>query len=99
MIDKTKRAIDLDASEVYELIKEAVSEIMPTMLSQMPKQVEYGVGLDAIMQVVGCKKTKACKLHMAGFFDAACSGIGRNFTVDMNKAREICRKNKGFQNV
>ncbi len=98
-VDGNKRAIDLTASEVYAMLLEAVEEVTARISPPIyNKEERYVVGLEGIMQAVGCKKWKACKLHKSGMFNDAISEVGRNMVVDVEKAREIARKNKLTKN-
>ena len=94
-VDKNTRAIDLTAGDIYAMIVEAVQEVVPQLTPPIyNKEERYVVGLEGIMKAVGCKRWKACQLHKSGMFDEAISEVGRNMVVDVEKAREIARRNK-----
>lgn len=94
-VDKNIRAIDLTAGDIYDMMLEAVREVVPQLTPPIYNNEErYVVGLEGIMKAVGCKKWKACKLHQSGMFDEAISESGRNMVVDVQKAREIARRNR-----
>lgn len=98
-VNKDIRAIDLTAGDIYAMIVEAVQEVVPQLTPPIyNKEERYVVGLEGIMQAIGCKKWKACQLHKSGIFAEAISENGRNMVVDVIKVREIARKNKIIEN-
>lgn len=92
-----KRAIDLTAADVLDIAKEAVRLVMKESgIDQPEAREDVKYGLNGIMEIFGCKRTKACKIHRSGILNKAIVPCGRSFSIDANMARQIARDNNGL---
>lgn len=85
----------LTVSEFKAIINNTVESKMAELVKQTAaKSAEKDTvyGLDGIMQIFGCSKTKACQIKNSGIIDDAMVVAGRKIIVDANKAL-ACYKN------
>ncbi len=90
--DLTTRVCDLSLEEFLNLAKPIVMSWVgeKTNRTQQPTDdVEYGYGMQAIMELVSGSYSKACRIKKSGIIDDAISQNGRKIIVNMSLARKI----------
>jgi hypothetical protein len=66
-----KRVIDMTVEELVEVIKMTVRTEVAVMGKQEQDDEEYVYGIQAVANLLGCKKSKAQKLSNSGELDFA----------------------------
>ena len=82
-----KRAIDLTAGELVELIAERLS-------AQSTQPTRRLKGIPGIMEIFQCGRSKAVQIRASGDIDEAITTNGRLFWIDENKALELMKNRK-----
>lgn len=90
--DLTTRVCDLSLEEFLNLAKPIVMSWVgekTNRTQQTTDNVEYGYGMQAIMELVSGSYSKACRIKKSGIIDDAISQNGRKIIVNMPLARKI----------
>lgn len=87
-INPNIRAVDLTAGDIYSIVEDVVAKMSaPPTISQSRT---YVYGLQGIMDLFHCGKTKASKLKQ-GKIRRACRQDGRTIIVDAEEAMRLMK--------
>ena len=89
--------------QLYEILRpfaKMVAEEILAMQKPQPQEKETEQsrtlkGLNGIMEIFQCSKSKASRIKASGIIDSAITTTGRMFIVDERKALEAMNRHKG----
>lgn len=85
---QNKRAIDVTVDELATVIAEKL------LNSTVNKERKMLNGIQGIMKIVQCSRSKATRLKASGILDDAITPVGKSFLLDADKALDLLKNKK-----